>query len=127
MAPRGTPWRRTRRKSASFHAYAGLSGLPDGTRYSATGDGFQRELVRSTLGEAFEEARVVPLWMIGAIGDAHGELADDINVGAGGGVIDRLVQVVRGRVIALGRPFARDFGLRGVLFVADLHRQRGNP
>ena len=42
--------------------------------------------------------------MIGAIGDAHDEFADDINVGAGGGVIDRLVQVVRRCVVALGQP-----------------------
>ena len=48
----------------------------------------------------------------------------DVDVGAGRGVIDRLIQIVRRRVVALGRPFARDLGLRRVFVVADLHRQR---
>ena len=38
--------------------------------------------------------------------------------------IDRLLQVVGRRVIALRGPFRRDLGLRRVRLVADFHRQR---
>src|SRR5579871_226661 len=77
-------------------------------------------------GESPEEAPVVPFRPVRAVRDAKRELAQHVDVLVGRGEVDRLLQIVGRRVIALGSPLRRDRRLRRVRLVADLHGQRGN-
>src|SRR5687768_5677605 len=66
-------------------------------RRLARGRGLGRQRTR----EALEEARVLPLRTAVAVGDAHAEIPDQLREVGRGAAVDRLIQVVGGRVIAL--------------------------
>src|SRR5271166_5538939 len=77
--------------------------------------------------EAAEEAITLPLWGLRGIGDLQGQGLHHILVLAGGSKINRLIDVIRRRMIALGEPLLMDRGLRRALDEADGHRKRGDP
>src|SRR5260221_1227555 len=84
----------------------------------------RKRRLHAAFGEALEKAGIVPFGAIAAARDADREVADDFHVFPRSGVVDRLMQIVGWRVVALRGPLARDLRLRRVRLVADPHPKR---
>src|SRR5271157_3670684 len=78
-------------------------------------------------GVAAEEAVGLPLRALGIVGDGDHEAANHFFVLRGGGKIDRLIEIVGGGVVAIGKPvFEELLLLVGVGIGRDAHGERGN-
>src|SRR5271167_3219629 len=73
-----------------------------------------------------EKAGIVPLRAVWSVGDLHRQVLHDVLELSGRGQIDRLVDIIRGGVIALRQPLL----MRGCFWrsrlVADTHSNRRN-
>src|SRR5208282_551744 len=70
---------------------------------------------------SLEETIWLPLGAMVAVGDIDEQGSDDLFVFRGGGEVDRLVHVVRGRVIALGEPVFENLHLGRSGLGSDAH------